>query len=145
MFPGARFVHIHRDPRVVFQSARRTLEVNIRWHRLQRPRLDDFDDWVIRHYREMYDAFFEERHLIPRGRLHDVAFEALEKDPVGEVRRTYEGLGLPDFRVVEPDLRSYVASLAGYRKNTFPDLPGPLRARLAREWRACFEEWGYPP
>jgi hypothetical protein len=38
LFPGARFVHIHRDPYVVFQSSRRTFEIIFRWHCLQRPR-----------------------------------------------------------------------------------------------------------
>jgi hypothetical protein len=55
----------------------------------------------------------------------------------------YEALSLPDFGHVEPGLRRYLASIAVYRKNTFPDLPAELRARVAREWRRCFEEWGY--
>ncbi len=145
MFPDARFVHIHRHPYVVFQSSKRTLEVNCDWHCLQRPRAGDFDAWVIRQYREMYDAYFEERRLIPEGRFVEVGFEELEKDPVGQVRRIYQVLGLPEFRVVQPDLEGYVASLAGYKKNTFPELPEALRSRIAGEWKACFEAWGYAP
>jgi hypothetical protein len=114
------------------------------WHGLQRPRLDDLDDWVLRQYTTMYEAFFEERRLIPHGRFHEIRFEDLERDPIDQVRRAYEALGLPVFRTVEPDLQRYVASLAAYRKNAFPDLPAELKARIAREWRAGFEEWGYP-
>ena len=142
-FPQAKFVHVHRDPFTVFQSSRWTFLVNFRWQGLERPRLDDLDDWVIRQYREMYDVFFEERKLIPPGRYHEVAFEDLERDPLGAVRATYEALGLPDFGSVEADLVRYVASLSGYRKNAFPDLAPDLRGRIFREWRASFEEWGY--
>jgi len=37
-------------------------------------------------------------------------------DPNGVVRKVYEKLSLPDFGVVEPALKAYVDSLAGYKK-----------------------------
>jgi hypothetical protein len=98
----------------------------------------------LRQYREVYDVFFEERGLIPKGHFHEIGFEALEADPIGQVRGMYEALALPDFGHVEPALRRYLAAIAGYRKNTLPELPAELRSRLAREWRRCFDEWGYP-
>lgn len=145
MFPEARFVHVRRHPHVVFQSSQRMFRVNLEWHRLQRRRLDELDDWVIRQYRQMYDAYFMERNLIPPGRLHEVCFEDLEEDPMSQLQATYAALGLPDFDAVRPVLERYVASLVGYRKNTFPELPECLRSRIAQEWRRCFEEWGYTP
>jgi hypothetical protein len=144
MFPQARFVHIHRDPYAVFASSRKTFQINCVLNGLQRPRSDDLDDWILRQYRTMYDAFFAERRLIPAGRFHELGFEQLEADPIGEVARIYEALGLPDFRRTEPTLRRYIDSIAGYKKNVFPSLPTALRSRVAAEWRPCFEEWAYP-
>jgi hypothetical protein len=144
MFPQAKFVHIHRNPYHVFQSSRRAFQANFELLRLQRARLNDLDEWVLRQYREMYEVFFEERRLIPEGHFHEVCFEELEVDPVGLVRRLYAALDLPDFRQLEPALRRYVDSITGYRKNEFPDLPADLRTRIAAEWRPCFAEWGYP-
>jgi hypothetical protein len=66
--------------------------------------------------------------------LHEVRFEALEADPIGQVRAVYEALTLPDFGYVEPALRRYLAAIAGYRKNTLPELPADLQSRVAREW-----------
>ena len=130
MFPRARFVHIHRDPYDVFRSSRLMFQVVFEMHRVQRRRVDDLDDWILRQYREMYDAFFEERGLIPEGQFlvavigrflgraffeerglipegqfHEVGYEELEKDPVGQVRRIYEALNLPEFGPAEPGLR----------------------------------------
>ena len=34
----------------------------------------------------MYDTFFEERELIPAGNYHDIKYEDLEQDPVGEIK-----------------------------------------------------------
>jgi hypothetical protein len=144
MFPDARFVHIHRDPYAVFQSMTHTYATGLPFGRLQRTNAVDWAERVIRQYKELYAAFFEERRLIAAGHFHELGFEALEKDPVGEVRRLYEALGLPEFAKVEPTLRAYVDSLSGYRKNTFPELAPGVRRRIAGEWRRCFEECGYP-
>lgn len=143
MFPGAKFVHIHRDPYATFQSCLHLYEKILPYIRLQRTDRFDWAGRVFRQYNEMYDAFFEERGLIPPGDLHEVGFEELEKDPVGEVRKAYAALGLPDFGEVEPELRRYVASIAGYRKNAHRELPPDLRRRVAAEWRRGFDEWGY--
>src|ERR1051326_902759 len=44
LFPKAKFVHIHRDPYVVFQSSRRTFQVNFGLARLQNAPRHDLDD-----------------------------------------------------------------------------------------------------
>jgi hypothetical protein len=144
MFPDARFVHIHRDPFTVFQSTVHTYAAGLPFGRLQRTDEYDWTERVVRQYKEMYDAFFEERGLIPDGHFHEMGFEELENDPVGEMRKLYEALGLPEFRNVEPTLKSYLHSLRDYRKNTFPELASEFRQRIAAEWRRCLEEWGYP-
>jgi len=143
LFPNAKFIHIHRNPFPVFQSSRRTFQIMIHWHSLQRPEVPDLDDWLIRQYRLMYDAFFEDRSKIPPGHYCEIGFEELEHDPIGEIRRIYQTLNLPDFSVVEPALQKYVNSLAGYKKNTFPELDPNLKTRLRCEWQKCFDEWGY--
>jgi LPS sulfotransferase NodH len=144
LFPNARFVHIHRDPFTVFQSTRRTFQIVAPWHNLQKEDVPELNDWLIRHYQLMYDAFFEQRSLIPCGHYCEVAFEQLERDPIGEIRKIYQTLNLPDFAVFEPTLQKYVNSLTGYQKNTFQNLDPSLKTRLRREWHKCFDEWGYP-
>ena len=143
MFPQTRFVHIHRDPYRVFQSTKHTTLTAGPAFALQRRNLKWLDDGILRRYRILYDAFFEERSLISVGRYHDVRFEELERDPLGQVELLYEKLRLPGFAAMGPALEKYVAGLAGYRKNTLPDLAPGLRERVAREWRRSFEEWGY--
>jgi hypothetical protein len=144
IFPDACFVHIHRNPYVVYQSTKRLWSLGYRMLSFQTPDPTQLHGRVLRQYAEMYEVFFEERGLIPAGRYSEVGFEDLEKDPVGQVRRIYEELSLPDFAAVEAALRSYVGSLAGYQKNEHANLPAEVRADVARAWRRCFEEWNYP-
>ncbi len=145
MFPDARFVHIHRNPYDVFHSTQKMLQAVIELHRLQnRSSAHDLDDWILRMYVKMYDAYFEERSLIPAGQFCEVSFAQLEQDPVGQIRGIYEALELPDFSEVHAALQSYVCSIAGYRKNSFPDLPAELQKRIAKDWQRSFHEWAYP-
>lgn len=146
LFPDARFVHINRNPYDIFRSTKHTLHKAGPWWQLQNRNYHDdegIDAQVLEMVKTLYDRYFEQRSLIPSGRLHDMAFTDLERDPVGQIRKTYESLGLPDFAEVEPRLTGYVNSLAGYKKNSFSDLPDGLRKRVHQAWRPYFDAWGY--
>jgi hypothetical protein len=91
----------------------------------------------------MYDAYFGERDLIPEGRLCEVAFEDLERDPLNVVGSIYDSLGLKRFEGVRPLLETYLRSIADFRKNRHDELAEPLRRRIANEWGRSFDEWGY--
>ena len=136
-------MHIHRNPYDVFRSTRHLLRTTASWATLQRNDLAGIEERALRQYEEVFDAFFEERGLIPAGRLHEIGFERLEADPVGELRGLYDGLQLGDFDVAEPAVRSYLASIAGYEKNRLPEIEPHWKAEIARRWRRCFDEWGY--
>jgi hypothetical protein len=143
MFPDARFIHIHRNPYVVFRSTQRQTHVSLRTMGLQHPDAQHVNASIILRYKIMYDAFFEDRSLIPHGRFHEVSFEELEKDPLGQIKRIYDGLEMSGFDAMQPSLRRYLESTADYRKNTYPDLSPSLRAEIAQAWSRSFDEWGY--
>jgi LPS sulfotransferase NodH len=144
VFPGARFVHIRRDPYVVYQSTRRMNRIASEWFAFQTPDPGGMHERVLRRYREMYDAYLAEKSLIPAGRLAEVSYEELEADPLGQLERVYRELSLPDFEQVRPAVAAYVRSLEGYKKNQHPSLADEVRADIAREWRRFFDAWGYP-
>jgi hypothetical protein len=144
MFPEARFVHIHRDPYVVFRSFQHYYDTAGWYTYLQKPDLEGLDDLILRRYTAMYDAYFEEKDMIPPGRLHEVSFAELETDPLGQMALLYERLELPGFAGFEPTLRAYLQTLGGYKKNRYEGLPPGVQERVFREWRRSFETWGYP-
>ena len=100
---------------------------------------------ILRRYSTIHDAFFKDQPRIPKQQFTEVAFHDLESDPLNQMRRIYKELDLPDFASVEQPLARYVASLKGYRKNIFPPLEEPLRARIAEDWKPSFDRWGYEP
>ena len=145
LFPDARFVHIHRHPYDVFQSFQHYYDTAMWYTYLQRPDLPSIDERILHRYTEMHDALFDDLPRIPEGRFHEIAFADLERDPVGQVRTTYERLDLAGFAAVEPRLAHYVATLGDYEKNHFSPLSDAWRSRVAHEWRRSFDRWGYLP
>jgi hypothetical protein len=144
LFPEARFIHIHRDPHEVIQSTRHYFDTAA-WHTyLQKPDRSRLDDEILARYIDLHGAYFEQQPLIPRGQFHELAFSALERDPMGELRLIYESLAVPGFEAASPRFEQYLATLKGYRKNDLAPLPAELRDRVSRECGRCFEAWGYP-
>jgi hypothetical protein len=144
MFPDARFVHIHRNPYTVYQSTKHLQLKSWEYCALQTPDQSTVHNQVIRQYRLMMDAYFEERSLIPPGRFYEVSFADLEQDPLGLLDRVYANLNLPDFEVVRPKIEAYCKSLSNYKKNKHNELPPDVRDEISMVWQRSFEEWNYP-
>jgi hypothetical protein len=142
MFPDARFIHIHRHPYEVLQSTIHLDRVSLKSFALQRPP-EDRIPWIVRRYREMYDAFLEEKHLIAPDRFFEVAYEDLVKDPIMKMQEIYAHLGIAGFSRFRPVLEQYLASLTNFKKNEHKPLPTDLCGEVRRSWARCFEEWKY--
>jgi hypothetical protein len=143
VFPQARFVHIHRHPYRVYRSSQEAVRRLIPYWALQHADAAGVDARIFQINTDFYEAYFEQRALIPPAQFCELAFDDLDRRPIESLRRVYESLGLPDFSVAEPRLQRYVQSLAGYRKNELPELAPAERERIAAAWGRCFDEWGY--
>lgn len=145
LFPGAKFVHIHRSPYSVFPSTQKMLRIFLQSTQLQSFDPARIDERIFGIYREMYEVYFQERSLIPPEDFCEVGYEELEQSPIEEMERIYGHLGLPDFEHLRPTLAEHVASLKGYQKNKFRELPAEIRERIDREWALTLDEWSYAP
>jgi hypothetical protein len=143
IFPDAKFILIHRNPFEVYQSARLYSDIVTRTWRLQKFDDSDVDSLLINRYKSIYQVFFRDRYLIPKGHLYELSYAALVSDPIGEIQLAYKALELPAFEYIEPALKLYVDNLKGYQRNFYPDLPDTLCQRLRLEWTQYFDEWGY--
>ncbi len=143
LFPDARFVYIHRSPYDVFASTvnlhRRILNLTA----LQRYDQAAIEENVLTIYSLLIDRYLQDRAQVPEGRLVEVSFAELDRDPVGVVSRLYGSLDLGSFEAMAPTLKGYVGSLDGYRKNEFPPLDAAQIEAINRRWSSAFAEWGY--
>jgi hypothetical protein len=142
MFPDARFVHIVRDPYVVFPSTVNLWQSLYRKHGLQKPTFAGLEEDVLTTFNRLYARLEEGRRLVPPGHFYEVRYEDLVREPAGQMRRLYEHLGLGGFDEYRPRLERYLQSIAGYETNKYQLTP-EQRALVAERWGDVIRKYGY--
>ena len=144
LFPGAKFVHIVRNPYVVYRSMMHLYGKFIPLNQLQQMDAEDMADHAVRLYRAMMGQFLKDRALIPDGQFTEVRFEELEARPLEVVERIYSNLSLPGWEQARPRVEAYCDTIAGYRKNAFR-IDRAVIDRVNREWGFALRVWPYDP
>ncbi len=144
VFPDAKFIHIVRDPLVLFPSTVRLWKSLSLVQGFQIPR--DDAGWVEGHvldtFVRMYECFEQDRELVPSGHLIDLRYEDLVDDPVGQMRSIYQRLDLGNFATVEPALLRYAMKTRDYRPNKYT-LPPEVADRVRGRWAPYLQRYGY--
>jgi omega-hydroxy-beta-dihydromenaquinone-9 sulfotransferase len=142
MFPRAKFVHIVRDPYVIFPSTMHLWKRLYRDQGLQIPTYEGLEERVFSTFTRMYEAFDADRPRLGPGQFCDVRYEELITDPITQMRRVYEELQLGDFESVRPAFENYFAGKKDYKTNRYEMTP-ELRAEITRRWGEFFKQYGY--
>ncbi|MEM7622539.1 MAG: sulfotransferase [Planctomycetota bacterium] len=142
MFPGAKFIHIHRDPRRVYPSMQNFYHVLLRQLGLGPADHVDVDETVLRVYPRMMERLYNDLEAIPDGNKIDIRFDAFEEDPIGVIGRLHSELSLPGFDDGREAMERYLASVTSYKKNTYPPDP-ELEALLMNRWGVWMRRLGY--
>jgi hypothetical protein len=142
MFPGSRFVHIHRDPYKVFSSSVHLyLKAQEAWG-LQATDRGRVARHIIDSYPRLMNAFFDQRHVLGDERIVEVAFRDLQGDPLGTLATIYRHLDLDGFDEAAPRFREYLESQRNYKKNTL-ELTDGERRHIGERWASIFSRLGY--
>jgi hypothetical protein len=143
MFPDARFIHIVRDPYVVFPSTVNLWKSLGKKQGLQTPRDDArIREKVFTEFRTIYDRLEEARPLIRSGCFHELRYEQIVKDPMGEMKAVYDAIGLGGFNDYRPRLEDYLSRNAGYETNKY-QLSDSDREEVTRRWGDVIRRFGY--
>jgi hypothetical protein len=142
LFPGAKFIHIVRDPYALFSSTMRLWQSLDEVQGLQMPRGVGMDEYVFDCLSRMYRGFEDQRQRLDSAGIYEIRYEDLVADPVGEVGKIYDRLGLGDYTLVREKIAAFAAEQKDYQpnKHRYDDA---LKARIRREWAAYFERYGY--
>ena len=151
MFPGARFLHIVRDPFVVFPSTVRLWRSLEDVQSFQVPPATGAaaariataeEEYVFTAFETMYAAFERDRPRLPAGSLHEVRYEDLVADPVGRLAEAYTALGIGGFDRVRSALQTQAEAMRRYRTNIYRH-DSRIVAEVARRWRGYIDRYGY--
>lgn len=142
LWPGAKFIHIHRNPYVVVDSMRNFYARLLRELALQHADHIDVDALILEAYARMMDALARDVPALPEGAYVEVRFEDLERDPRGEIERIYTTLGLDGLARHWPHFEAYLATVRGYRKHRHALSPETI-AGVQHHLAPVLERWGY--
>jgi len=119
LFPAARYIYIHRDPLDVIPSTvhmwTQLGSQNTLRKRYRPPAVGE----VVEVFDRVITKLTGDLQQLPQDRWSSVAFADLEADPLAAVEAAYDGIGLTLDAEARAGMDAFVASVAGYRKNTY--------------------------
>jgi hypothetical protein len=142
LFPQANFIHIVRDPYVLFPSTMHLHKCLFRTYGLQRPDLTELEEQVLSIFSRLYEKLEQGRQLVDPSRFYELRYEDLIRAPEEELRRLYEHLGLGGFEEYRPLLKQYLADRADYETNGY-GLTARERAMITERWGEVIRRYGY--
>ncbi len=148
LWPEARFIHIYRNPYVVFPSTRHFF-----LRLLPELALQTYDpvamaalieELILDSYPRLMATLQAESAFLPKNRFAEISFEALEQAPLDTLEQVYATLDLGDFDQARPQFERYLEGLRGYEKNRYPVEPEVIQ-RVEQHWAPWIQRWGYEP
>jgi hypothetical protein len=142
MYPGAKFIHIHRNPHEIFDSMRNFYDKLLRELALQTYAHIDIDRHILATFARMMDRHLAEAPELPEGSYVELAYEDLVADPMAALSEIYERLGLEGFEEARPRFAAYLNSVCDYRTNRY-DTSAQSAALVEAHWSRFLDHWGY--
>jgi hypothetical protein len=143
LFPGAKFIHIHRDPAAVFHSTRRFYRHMLPLFALQDYQAPEIDNHILSTYPELMKRLLDSLASLPPGHAIAVRYDELVADPTNTVGRIYRDLNLGDFERVKSSIAVY-ADKHVHAMSPMPTLDHQTASRLALDWGQVYTRLGYP-
>ena len=142
LFPDAKFIHIYRNPYVVYASMRNFYKKTIEGFMLQSVPDKQIENNIFSLYKQLMTSYFKEKQLIPHGNLIELKFEDFEVNTMNELNRIYSELDINGFEKAKNKMAFYLSSLSDYKKNTY-NLTHEIINSIKRKWDFTIKKWNY--
>jgi omega-hydroxy-beta-dihydromenaquinone-9 sulfotransferase len=142
VLPNAIFIHIVRDPYVVFSSTINLWRTLYKAHGLQSPTYDGLEERVLSTFERMHQKLEEGKRALDRSQFYELSYEDLVRNPIAEMKKIYEYFRLPGFDACLPRLQSYLATVRGYETNRYA-LSEEQRSLVTARWGDVMRRHGY--
>ncbi|MBX2813846.1 MAG: sulfotransferase [Myxococcales bacterium] len=144
VFPDAKFIHIHRDPWLVFSSTQRMEEKTAGIYAFQPwKNAGDREAFILWRYRSMYSSYEEDARKLSSEQLVEVGYDDLVRNPLAVLEKIYSQLGINLADEARLRIQAYMKRISGYKKNHYHPLPKEVQQRVVEAWSPYFDRWGY--
>ena len=141
----AKFIHIYRNPYVVFPSTRHfftRLLPELALQSYENLGNDEIEQAILESYPRMINSLLLDSADLPAKSFVEICFEDLEREPLQQIQKIYDQLELPGLEQAIPHFENYLNSLQGYRKNNYPCEPKTIDL-VESHWMSFIQRWKY--
>lgn len=142
IFPGAKFIHIERNPYDLFQSMRNFYRKLFAEFALQPYGHIDIDETIFAVYERMMNTLAEDARGLGAPDYVELSYRELDSDGLGALEKIYRSLELGGFEIARAPFAAYLASVKKFEKNRFEYSDEDARMVEAR-LGAFIERGGY--
>lgn len=119
LFPGAKFIHIERNPYDVFLSMRNFYRKLFAEFALQSYEHVNTDEAILSVYERMMDSLIKESQGLAAPEYVELSYDELDRDGLGALEKIYGTLELPGFSSARNRFAAYLSSVKTFEKNKF--------------------------
>ncbi|MBE9189739.1 sulfotransferase [Gloeocapsopsis crepidinum LEGE 06123] len=142
MFPDAKFIHIYRNPYIVYNSRIKEYKASTKLFGFQTIEEKELEKKSVEIYQQVMHKFFDDKCLISPGNLVEIKFEDLEHNPIQEIERIYKQLSLSGFDSAKCCFKAYIESQKSYKKNEY-ELDKQTVDKITSCWGFTIRKWRY--
>lgn len=144
LFPEAKFIHIYRNPYLVYLSTKKMRMNVLEKLALQDASETDIEQQVIENYLRLMNCFFEQKEQIHKDRIVDVKYEDLVINPIKHIKDIYKTLKIPGFENAKPEMMKYLKRQAEYKTNIY-SIDKKIIDHVDKHWKFTIDRWRYLP
>jgi omega-hydroxy-beta-dihydromenaquinone-9 sulfotransferase len=156
LFPRARFIHIHRHPYEVFQSAAHMADTAYWFCYLNTPTNEQVLEFIMWQFSKMWEEYsaaaYGDVTVSSDGSIHanvlddvlDVAYTDLIGDnSLKTLQNIYKHIQVPWEDILATHFVEHYESLRSYSPNRHTVIPADLKSEVRRRWSGYFERFSY--
>jgi hypothetical protein len=144
LFPGAKFIHIYRNPYLVYLSTKKMRTRVLDKLALQDASEAEIEQQVLSNYIRLMNSFFEQKEQIQKDRFVEVKYEDLIADPMKHIQHIYETLQIPGFETAMPEMMKYLTRQSEYKTNIY-SIDERIVQHVNKNWKFTLDRWRYTP
>ncbi len=144
LFPDARFIHIYRNPFLVYLSTIKMRKNVLGTLALQDASMEDIEQQAIQNYIRTMRSYFEQKEKIPSENLLEIKYEDLVANPIQQLQIIYSQLKLPGIENALPWMKKYLERQSAYKTNKYT-IDDKIIERVKKNWGFTINLWRYQP
>ncbi|MGF1478600.1 MAG: sulfotransferase [Cyanophyceae cyanobacterium] len=142
LFPKAKFIHIYRDPHIVYVSTKRMYQKMIDTWGLQDISEVAISENILYFYRAMMQEYLRAKTAIPTQSLIEIKYEHFIGCELEYLAYIYQQFDLSNWEEVQQQFQLYLQSQSEYRRNNY-QLDNKTVSLIKSHWQFALQEWQY--